>query len=51
MAPLTTRAVRVAFRRGYDPDNVVGPVLLTFGDITTIVMLFASALLIAEVPF
>lgn len=43
MIPATVQAVRIAFRRGVDPDNVIGPILLTLGDITTIVLLFAIA--------
>lgn len=43
MVPATTRAVRYAFRRGLDPDNIIGPMMLTLGDIVTILLLFLIA--------
>lgn len=51
MAPVTTRAVRMAFHHGIDPDNVVGPALLTLGDILTIVLLFGAAFAMQGVSF
>lgn len=43
MVPVTLYAVRAAFRRGIDPDNVIGPALLTLGDLVTVVTLFVVA--------
>lgn len=45
MIPISTGTVRVAFRRGLDPDNVVAPILLMLGDLITIVFLFGVAIL------
>ncbi len=35
--------MRIAFRRGYDLDNVAGPVLMTFSDLFTLLCIFAMA--------
>jgi mgtE-like transporter len=43
---LTIGIIFVVFKRGYDPDNVTGPALATFGDIVTMFCIFGSALLI-----
>ncbi len=43
---LTVSIVFVVFKRGWDPDNVTGPALTTFGDIVTMVCIFASALFV-----
>ncbi len=40
---LTAGIVNIAFRRGYDPDNVTGPSLATIGDIITLFSLFGAA--------
>lgn len=42
---LTVGIIYLVFRRGYDPDNITGPALATFGDIITILCIFGSALL------
>lgn len=49
MMPITTRTVRIAFRRGLDPDNVVAPILLMLGDLITIFFLFAVAFVLGGV--
>jgi len=43
---LTIIIIYLVFRRGYDPDNITGPALATFGDIVTMFCIFISALLI-----
>jgi len=43
---LTAGIVNIAFRRGYDPDNVTGPALATLGDFLTLVSLFGAAYLV-----
>jgi mgtE-like transporter len=43
---LTVSIVFVVFKRGWDPDNVTGPALTTFGDIVTIVCIFAIAIFV-----
>jgi len=41
---LTIIIIYLVFKRGYDPDNITGPALATFGDIITILCIFSSAL-------
>lgn len=41
--------ILLAFKRGYDPDNVTGPVLATVGDIITILCMFGAAFLVMGV--
>lgn len=41
---LTIGIIYLVFKRGYDPDNITGPALATFGDIVTMVCIFGSAL-------
>ncbi len=43
---LTIVIIYFVFKRGYDPDNITGPALATFGDIITIICIFASALFV-----
>ena len=43
---LTIIIIYLVFKRGYDPDNITGPALATFGDIITMFCIFGSALLI-----
>lgn len=43
---LTITIIYVVFKRGYDPDNITGPALATFGDIITMLCIFGSALLV-----
>ena len=43
---MTIVIIYMVFKRGYDPDNITGPALATFGDIVTMVCIFGSGLLI-----
>jgi mgtE-like transporter len=43
---LTIIIIYIVFKRGYDPDNITGPALATFGDIITILCIFLSAIII-----
>jgi mgtE-like transporter len=47
---LTIGIIYLVFKRGYDPDNITGPALATFGDIVTMFCIFGSAVLV-EVIF
>ncbi len=46
---LTIIVIYLVFRRGYDPDNITGPALATFGDIFTMFSIYGSALLVEVV--
>jgi mgtE-like transporter len=46
---LTIVIIYLVFKRGYDPDNITGPALATFGDIITMLSLFGSALIVEVV--
>jgi len=46
---MTIVIIYLVFRRGYDPDNITGPALATFGDIVTMLCLFGSALFVEVV--
>jgi cation transporter-like permease len=39
----------IAFKRGYDPDNITAPLLATVGDIITLGCIFITAFLFIEV--
>ena len=43
---LTIGIIYLVFKRGYDPDNITGPALATFGDIITMLCIFGSAILV-----
>ncbi len=43
---LTIIVIYLVFKKGYDPDNITGPALATFGDIITMLCIFASAYLV-----
>jgi len=43
---LTISIIYLVFKRGYDPDNITGPALSTFGDIITMMCIFGSAIFI-----
>ncbi len=43
---LTIGIIYLVFKRGYDPDNITGPALATFGDIITMICIFGSALFV-----
>ncbi|MBU1940185.1 MAG: magnesium transporter, partial [Candidatus Thermoplasmatota archaeon] len=49
LAVLTIGIIFIVFKRGYDPDNITGPALATFGDIITILCIFGSAILIGGI--
>jgi mgtE-like transporter len=46
---LTIGIIYLVFKRGYDPDNITGPALATFGDIITMFCIFGSAVLVEVV--
>ena len=43
---MTIGIIYLVFKRGYDPDNITGPALATFGDIITMLCIFGSALFV-----
>ncbi len=43
---MTIVIIFIVFKRGYDPDNITGPALATFGDIVTMFCIFGSATLV-----
>jgi mgtE-like transporter len=45
LTSFTIGIIYLVFKRGYDPDNITGPALATVGDITTMLCIFASALI------
>ena len=46
---LTIIIIYLVFKRGYDPDNITGPALATFGDMITMLCIFGSAVLVEVV--
>ena len=46
---MTVIIIYLVFKRGYDPDNITGPALATFGDIVTMLCIFGSASLVIGV--
>jgi len=46
---MTIAIIFLVFKRGWDPDNITGPALATFGDIVTMICIFASALIFVGV--
>ncbi|MCK4347550.1 MAG: magnesium transporter [Thermoplasmatales archaeon] len=46
---LTIGIIFAVFKRGYDPDNITGPALATFGDIITMLSIFGSAIIVEAV--
>jgi len=46
---MTIVIIYLVFKRGYDPDNITGPALATFGDIVTMLCIFGSAILVEVV--
>lgn len=49
LAFLTVGIIMLAFKRGYDPDNITAPMLATFGDIIVLGCIFVTAYLFIEV--
>ena len=43
---MTIGIIYLVFKRGYDPDNITGPALATFGDMVTMASIFGSAVLV-----
>ena len=43
---MTIGIIFLVFKRGYDPDNITGPALATFGDMVTMICIFGSAILV-----
>jgi len=43
---MTIGIIYLVFKRGYDPDNITGPALATFGDMVTMACIFGSAVLV-----
>jgi mgtE-like transporter len=43
MGAIALLVMRLAFRRGFDLDNVAGPILMTFSDLFTLLCIFAVA--------
>jgi len=41
---LTVVIIYLVFRQGFDPDNMTGPALATFGDVITMLCIFGTAL-------
>jgi mgtE-like transporter len=44
--PLTLAATFVLFRRGHDPNNVIGPFVTSTGDVTSVLALLAAVLIV-----
>ena len=49
LTQLTIVIIYAVFRRGYDPDNITGPALATFGDIVTMLCIFGSAIFVEAI--
>lgn len=43
---LTIGIIYLVFKYGFDPDNITGPALATFGDMVTMACIFGSAVLV-----
>ena len=46
---LTIIIIYFVFKHGYDPDNITGPALATFGDVITMLCIFGSAVFIGGI--
>lgn len=46
---MTITIIYLVFKRGYDPDNITGPALATFGDIVTMLCIFGSAIFVEAI--
>jgi mgtE-like transporter len=49
LTSLSIIIIYFVFKRGYDPDNITGPALATFGDVITMLCIFGSAALIGGI--
>lgn len=46
---MTIGIIYLVFKHGYDPDNITGPALATFGDVVTMLCIFGSAFMVEVV--
>ena len=46
---ITIGIIYLVFKRGYDPDNITGPALATFGDIVTMLCIVGSVILVEAI--
>jgi len=46
---LTIIIIYIVFKRGYNPDNITGPALATFGDVFSMLCIFGSAIIIGGI--
>ena len=46
---MTIGIIYLVFRHGYDPDNITGPALATFGDMISMACIFISAILMGGI--
>ncbi len=46
VGPFTIMLPILVFRRGIDPDSVMGPLVTSVGDITAVICLFLAAILV-----
>jgi cation transporter-like permease len=49
LTSLSIIIIYFVFKRGYDPDNITGPALATFGDVITMLCIFGSAAIIGGI--
>jgi mgtE-like transporter len=49
LTAFTISIIFLVFKRGYDPDNITGPALATFGDIVTMLCIFGSATFVGAI--
>lgn len=46
---MTISIIYLVFKRGYDPDNITGPALATFGDMISMFCIFISSSLVGAI--
>ena len=46
VGPFTIMLTILVFRRGIDPDSVMGPLVTSVGDITAVICLFLAAIMV-----
>ncbi len=49
LTSMTIGIIYLVFKRGYDPDNITGPALATFGDIITMLCIFGSGIFVEAI--
>ena len=47
VGPFTIMLTILVFRKGVDPDSVMGPLVTSVGDITAVICLFLAAILVS----